>query len=354
MMIKTLLHIIFGLCLLSVSADAQTYVQPDGSENDLLDTPILTTEEVEWIANNPKITVTAKFNAAPIEFMRAGEPAGFSIDYFRLVAEKVGLELEFVTDEIWANLITRLENREIDVSHNIVQTPVRESFLDFSPPYLELLPAVFGSTSHEDINSVEQLRGKRILVLKGWAATRQYKEKYPDLEFIDVDNSTSAMLAIANGTGDLFFLPLLIGKYVIDSEFIPNVKVLGNLGFMNIPNMDYVRIATRNDQPMLGSIIQKGMLSISEEEFKSLKDKWFLPDRADSDLLLTPSEEDWLAKNPVVRVAVDPTILPVEFIDENGEISGISGSYINILKEKLGLQFEWVENNNFRQGLAMS
>lgn len=345
----------FTICmmLLPFSVLAQTYVNADGSENDILDTPILTTEEVEWVKENPTVTATAKINAAPLEFIRAGEPAGFSIDYTRLVASKVGLNVEFVTDQMWATLLTKLENREIDLSHNIVQTPDREKFLDYTPPYIELLPAVFGSSSHPAITNIEQLKGKRILVLKGWAATKQYLQKYPDLNLIDVNNSTEAMLAISEGTGDLFFLPRLIGQYIIDSEFIQNVKLLGNLGFMDIPNMDYVRMATRNDKPILNSIFQKGMLSVTVEEFEALKDKWFMPDGVQGDLLLTPSEEKWLAENPIVRVAVDPTILPVEFIDENGKISGISGSYLKILEERLGVKFEWVENSNFRQGLAM-
>ncbi|MCP5381875.1 MAG: transporter substrate-binding domain-containing protein [Kordiimonadaceae bacterium] len=68
---------------------------------------------------------------------------------------------------------------------------------------------------------------------------------------------------------------------------------------------------------------------------------------------LSQEEKDWLAQNPVIRVAVDPAIPPVEFIDKNNQISGIAGAYLRKIENKLNVRFEWVGNKDFDDGMAM-
>ncbi|MBT5186180.1 MAG: transporter substrate-binding domain-containing protein [Kordiimonadaceae bacterium] len=96
---------------------------------------ILTDEEKRWVADHPVIKATSKRDSAPNEFIRAGIPAGFSVDYLNLVAEKIGFEIEYVTDYSWPDSLTQLQDRKIDISHNIFKTVERESFLNFTGPY---------------------------------------------------------------------------------------------------------------------------------------------------------------------------------------------------------------------------
>ncbi len=59
------------------------------------------------------------------------------------------------------------------------------------------------------------------------------------------------------------------------------------------------------------------------------------------ELDLTPEEISWLSHHKVIRVAVDPTIRPIEFIDQDGNISGIAGSYLKEISQKLNVEFVW-------------
>lgn len=70
-------------------------------------------------------------------------------------------------------------------------------------------------------------------------------------------------------------------------------------------------------------------------------------------LNLSQAEKDWLMDNPVIKVAVDPAIPPVEFIDKNGQISGIAGAYLKKIEKKLNVRFEWVGNKDFNEGMSM-
>jgi len=57
---------------------------------------------------------------------------------------------------------------------------------------------------------------------------------------------------------------------------------------------------------------------------------------------LTKQELAWLDNHPVIRLAPDPQFQPIEFIDENGNYSGIGADFVKLLEQKLGIKFEIV------------
>lgn len=73
---------------------------------------------------------------------------------------------------------------------------------------------------------------------------------------------------------------------------------------------------------------------------------------ADNDIGLSQAEKDWLAANNEILVAIDPDAQPFEYIT-NGRIDGIAGDYLNILSEKLGVNFTWSGNENWDEAMNM-
>lgn len=57
-------------------------------------------------------------------------------------------------------------------------------------------------------------------------------------------------------------------------------------------------------------------------------------------LHLSDKEKAWLQAHPVIRVGIDHSWPPIEFVDEKGRHSGISASYLNLLEKRLGVHFE--------------
>lgn len=55
---------------------------------------------------------------------------------------------------------------------------------------------------------------------------------------------------------------------------------------------------------------------------------------------LTQEEKGFIRNHPVIRLGVDPTFVPYEFIDTDGEYKGIAADYIALICEKTGLQME--------------
>ena len=57
---------------------------------------------------------------------------------------------------------------------------------------------------------------------------------------------------------------------------------------------------------------------------------------------LSREEQNWLLAHPVVRVAQDPGWPPVEFVNDQGEASGMSADYLALIERRLGIRFERV------------
>ena len=55
---------------------------------------------------------------------------------------------------------------------------------------------------------------------------------------------------------------------------------------------------------------------------------------------LSPAEQAWLADHPVIRLAPDPDFPSIESIDANGVYQGIAADYMEIVEERIGIQFQ--------------
>jgi PAS domain S-box-containing protein len=69
-------------------------------------------------------------------------------------------------------------------------------------------------------------------------------------------------------------------------------------------------------------------------------------------LSLTEQERVWLREHPVIRVAQDPGWAPVEFADEQGNPSGISADYLQLVGQRLGVTFEQVRNLSWQESFS--
>lgn len=313
----------------------------------------LTEEEKNWIVENPIITSGNDQTWAPMDFVVDGVPQGLSIDYLNLIAEKVGLKVEYFNKAPFGEQIQMLENREIDMMLSIEQSAERDQFLLFSEPYLTVPTVYFGRSGADPINKIEDLLGKKVGSVSGWTTAEYYKANYPDIEIIEVNNSVEGLIALSTGEIDVFPLQLQIGNYLIVDNFLSGLEVIGRQFFPEDQSSEALQIGIRRDWPILHSIIKKGQEAVTQQEFRTIANKWLLQSSVVDGIGLTNEERVWLSENPIIKVAADPTIAPIETIDENGKVAGISGAFLDALGQKLNVTFEWAGSKDWSQAIEM-
>ena len=310
----------------------------------------LTDIEKNWITENPVIQVHNEMDWAPFNFNRNGIPQGFSIDYMNLVAEATGLEIDYISGPSWEEFQQMMKNDELDVMLNTAYTEERDSYLSFTEPYLEFAPSIYIREDEMSISSIEEIYGKKFAIQKGFYYEELLKD-YPQIKILPVDDTRAAIVAVSTGEADILLDVMPIVNYLSDNMLITNLKPGGSLGIKE-NELFSAHIVTRDNLPMLHSIIQKGMSSIPEGKVQELRKKWLGYKEKKLSIELDENERNFLHDNPVIRVHNELKWPPFNY-NQNGIPRGLSIDYMNLLADKAGLKIEYVSGPSWNDFLNM-
>jgi len=311
--------------------------------HDQIESAHLTDNEQAFIKAHPTVRASNDLNWAPINFVDNGLPAGFSVEYLKLVAAKVGIKLEFVSGE-WDELMQQALKKELDVMLNIIKNEPRSKYLRFTKPYANSPMAIFSRSEDQPLKNIKDLFGKRVAIGKGFFSYRYLAERYPQIELIPVHSTLDGLKAVSIGKADAVLDRLAVGNYLIAYNFINNVVPTGTSGIDALDKADW-RFGVRKDWPELAAILEKGMNLVSGEEFSTLVRKWYLYGAPIDQPVVNLNKEEkvWLKAHPVIRVSSEADYYPFDF-RINEKPSGYSIDYVELLAERLGIRIEYVRD----------
>lgn len=310
----------------------------------------LTEQERAWIEEHPTITTSSNTGYAPLDFISAGGPAGLSIDYLNLLTSKVGLKVEYVNYGSWSENLKMGMEQKIDVIHSVSKTKDRQEYFTFSEPYFIDDIVLYGRVGSERINNINDLRDKRIGVIKDNLIFASYRQHFPDLNYVEIINNREALRALTSNEIDVYPSENQSSEFLVTQNNMQGLGIIGDEFIIENSEVDQ-RIAVHKNNPILMSIINKGIDSVTSEEFKAIFDKWIEPNQSTQGFKLTSEELDWLAENKVIKVSAEIASFPFDFIDEEGRISGISGDFLNEIAKRLNVEFVWAGNETWNDGL---
>ena len=130
----------------------------------------------------------------------SGELTGFEVDVALAIGEKIGYKVEFV-EGAWDSLFPALDGGTIDVIMNQVTiTEARLETYDFSTPYVYTRPVVIVAADNEDIQSFEDLEGKK--AAEGLTSNYNAIAKSYGAEIVGQDVFALAMELVKGGEAD--------------------------------------------------------------------------------------------------------------------------------------------------------
>lgn len=199
----------------------------------------------------------------------AGNHDGLSKDVFDIIARMLNVTMVVPVVEDWDDLMTKAKSRACDVVSQINANDERREFLDFTTPYFYLPLAVV--TRYDRIFVEESLQGSgvKFAVIKDDIAIDKLRKKYPDIDLVEVKNNIEAMQMVHDG--DVFGYIGAQGAvaFAIQKLDLSKLAVTGSL-----PLRYELSIASRNDEPYLGSALEKAVRAIDPKEAQSIRDKW--------------------------------------------------------------------------------
>lgn len=109
-------------------------------------------------------------------------------------------KVEFVLVEA-ANRVEYLETNKVDIIlANFTVTPERKERVDFANPYMKVALGIV-SPDGSIIKSVDELKGKKLIVNKGTTAETYFTKNFPNIELLSFDQNSEAFAALKDGRG---------------------------------------------------------------------------------------------------------------------------------------------------------
>ncbi|TGY41201.1 transporter substrate-binding domain-containing protein [Clostridium sartagoforme] len=160
---------------------------------------------IDKIKAEGKVRIGVFSDKPPFGFVdEKGENQGYDVYLAKRIAKDLlGDEnkVEYVLVEA-ANRVEYLESNKVDIIlANFTVTPERKEKVDFANPYMKVALGVVSSDG-SPIKSVEELKGKKLLVNKGTTAESYFTKNHPDIELIKYEQNTETFAALTDGRGD--------------------------------------------------------------------------------------------------------------------------------------------------------
>ncbi|WP_420572707.1 response regulator [Kordia sp.] len=229
----------------------------------------LSKKQRAYLEANPDLNVGIYINYPPYEFVNTnGEIDGILLDYFELLEDKIEHKFnkKFYTD--WNSLVTSAEKGQIDIILEIQNTEERRKYLTFTKPIFVGNHVIITKTN-SNINTLQQLKGKKIAVGRSYAIEEYLTKNYSDVTLILKKNEQEGLEAVVNSEADAFIGLESISNYLIQKEDIKGLVIKEPINYEN-----ELGIAISNQKPVLATIINKGNNAITLEEKNNILNKW--------------------------------------------------------------------------------
>lgn len=330
-----LLHSIINKALEQIPQSEQLAIFHKWTGN-ILESPekiTLSDKEKTWLTNHKRIRVAATIDWPPFDYVDPNQKyIGINAELIQGLAKKIGLELDFVQGR-WTDLERMLENKEIDLCPGIMETSKRNTFLNFTKGTFNVPNAIVVSSKSNPVTSLDELKGKTVVLEKGYWSVSYLREHYPKVNILLVENTLEALLAVSDQKVDAH-----IGNAAVVS-FLQRHHVIADIETTGYQNMgdSQMKIGVRNDYPELVSIINKYLPGFDLENKQQILDKYAdIPDPVH----LSQEELDWLKKNPTISIGSHDDLEPISFVGKNGLFMGLSVDYLKQISRSLNLKFQ--------------
>ena len=244
----------------------------------------LSEDEQKYLNNKKVIKMCVDPDWMPFEKIENGKHIGLASEYMNIISETISIPIELVETKKWHESVSKAKNRDCDIFSMVPMIEKRKKYMDFTSPYLDI-PIVMATKQNEIfIDNIKSILDKKIGIVKGYTISNILKEQYPNINIVYVNSINDGLEQVESGKIFAFVDNLATINYEIQKKFMGIVKISGRLD----TRIKY-RVASRNDEPILRSILEKVIIQIDPSTKEKIYNRWInvqmQDDKIDYDLL---------------------------------------------------------------------
>jgi len=312
--------------------------------NTLLSNELLTNEEKKWIKNNT-ITVGVESWEPVVYLNDEGKIDGITGDILKLIIEKTGLKVNY-TSQSWDILLSEFKNKKIDLLPATYYTKKRATFGLYSKEYFKMREFIYIKQDNDTIKSFDDLKGKKIAIIKDYGTIPKIKQRYPTIKIIETKDMQESIDFVLEGKVDAYIDAQIGVVNFLSKNIIVGIKGISQDSFEPSP----LHLFINSDKAILKSILDKSLELITQQEKNSIISKWLQTTNLQNNKLshLNNEEKIYLQNHKTILMCNNPNWTPIEF-KENGTIQGIAIDYLKEIEQILNIEFKTIDTKTWSQ-----
>lgn len=234
--------------------------------------------EKQWIERHPVVRLGIDPAWYPIDFVDdKGNFSGISSAVLDYIQHKTGIRFDVDSKLEWKETVTLAKKRELDMYSAVIKTPERESYMNFTQPYLKFKMVIAAKAGAPYLSNLNTLQQKTIAVVKDYAAHDYLKNNFPGAKLLFVSTPQAGLEAVAEGKAYGYIDNVAVIGAHIRRSGLTQLQINGEL-----PIRADVRLAVRSDWPELLSILNKVLSHFPPQELKHIQSRYLHVDYRES------------------------------------------------------------------------
>ena len=185
---------------------------------------------VDEIKQSGKVIIGVFSDKAPFGYVdENGKYQGYDVYFAERVAKDLGVEVEYVSTDP-ASRVEYAATGKVDIIlANFTVTEERAEKVDFALPYMKVKLGVV-SPDTAVVRSIDDLKGKTLIVVKGTTAETYFEKNEPDVKLQKYDEYADAYNALLQGRGDAFSTDNteVLAWALVNPGYTVGIDALGN------------------------------------------------------------------------------------------------------------------------------
>ena len=276
-----------------------------------------------------------------------GSPAGLYIEMWELWSDTTGQPIEWVLSPL-AESIATVKSGEA-IHSGIFINDTRKEWADFSTAFHEIETGVIYSNKVISPLPLADASDYTVAVLKGSFQDQFIAQNFPKLRRHRYTSSHAAVEKLLTGE-----LQAIVGELPLLNNTFATMGLKGLFSTSEILFTNTTHAAIPKGRSDLLASINQGWSEIPIQQLIALEKKWlsantpYFTDKVSFDAL-TLEEQQWLSENSSLTLGVEHNYYPIEYLDDNNNLSGLVADYVQFATDSLDLsvvqltQYEWVE-----------
>ncbi len=280
----------------------------------------------------------------------SGKPQGLFIDIWRLWADTMGLEVEFVPQSM-KDAIEIINQGGADIHIAYPENTLMQDNLLAAQQIYAVASNVYLPKRTPNIHQLSQLAGKKLGVITGAPYLASIRQNYPDIQLRTYRHYQAMIQAAELGEIDA----MVAAVENMQTELALTSLTEHYYHFDRSPFTIAIYALTQKNNNRLAEIIRDGFNLMPVEKLIEIEKRW-LSEPSDgyyqmnaNQVMLTDKEHEFIAQHPEIHIGVNKAWQPVEFIDANGVPQGINIDVNRLIEQRTGIKFSYTAFDSWNE-----